>query len=111
MAFDLHKAVREFRKRAGLTQTQLAERSGASQSTISQLENGQGNVTLQMLQAIGAVLGFDVRIASPVDDTVQLGELSPEDRAMVRQFIEALPKMNARERFAMLAELESYDRF
>jgi putative transcriptional regulator len=37
----LKNKLREFRQKAGLTQTQLAERVGSSKNTISSIETGQ----------------------------------------------------------------------
>lgn len=40
----------------GLTQSQLAEAIGANQATISKIEKGIGNPTLDMIQRIAAAL-------------------------------------------------------
>lgn len=49
--------LKELRKKAGLTQKELAEKSGVSYSYITKLENGiQANPTYEMLEAIGTVL-------------------------------------------------------
>ncbi len=50
------------RKRACLTQTQLAQASGIPQSEISRFERGQGNPTLETMGRLFASLGR--RIAS-----------------------------------------------
>lgn len=47
----------------GLSQGQLAVRLGISQSAISQMLNGTGNLTLQTLSYLAAELGFAVDIA------------------------------------------------
>jgi transcriptional regulator with XRE-family HTH domain len=44
------------RKARHLTQTQLAEAVGANQATISKIEKGSGNPTLDMIQRIAAAL-------------------------------------------------------
>jgi transcriptional regulator with XRE-family HTH domain len=44
------------RKARRLTQSQLAEAVGANQATISKIEKGQGNPTLDMIQRIAAAL-------------------------------------------------------
>lgn len=44
------------RKMRGLTQSQLAEAIGANQATISKIEKGDGNPTLDMMQRIAAAL-------------------------------------------------------
>jgi transcriptional regulator with XRE-family HTH domain len=44
------------REARGLTQSQLAEAIGANQATISKIEKGRGNPTLDMIQRIAAAL-------------------------------------------------------
>lgn len=44
------------REARGLTQTQLAEAVGANQSTISRIEKGIGNPTLDLIQRLANVL-------------------------------------------------------
>jgi transcriptional regulator with XRE-family HTH domain len=48
----------------GLSQGQLAVRLGISQSAISQMLNGRGNLTLQTLSYLAAELGYTVEIAA-----------------------------------------------
>ncbi len=49
------------RRQAGLTQTQLSQRTGVSQRYISELERGKSDLTLSRLllltEALGATLG------------------------------------------------------
>jgi len=45
-------AVKMYRKKAGLTQKELALRSGLAQSYISNLENGNFNICLKQLERI-----------------------------------------------------------
>jgi transcriptional regulator with XRE-family HTH domain len=54
--------VERLRRAQGLTQEQLAERSGFSQQYISGLENGQRNPTVVTLYEIATALG-----ATPVE--------------------------------------------
>lgn len=58
--------VERLRRAKGMTQEQLAERSGFSQQYISGLENGQRNPTLVTLYEIACALD-----ASPVDLLVE----------------------------------------
>src|SRR6476469_4455619 len=48
--------VRSARQGRGLTQAQLAERLGTSQSAVHRIEQGAQNVSLEMLTRIGAAL-------------------------------------------------------
>lgn len=54
--------LRELREAQGLTTTQLGERCGLTQSTISKVENGKWSVSLDILSKISAVLGAKVEI-------------------------------------------------
>ncbi len=50
-------AIRRERERAGLTLTELARRAGLAKSTLSQLESGTGNPSVETLWALGMALG------------------------------------------------------
>ncbi|GAA4126372.1 UDP-N-acetylglucosamine 1-carboxyvinyltransferase [Nocardioides fonticola] len=52
--------IRDARKHRGLTQHQLAERLGTSQSAINRIEKGQQNLSLEMLARIGAALDSEI---------------------------------------------------
>jgi DNA-binding XRE family transcriptional regulator len=56
-SFDLIGQLLVLRLEAGLTQTELAKRSGIRQSEISKIENGRINPTLETLEALGDALG------------------------------------------------------
>ncbi|MBE6470313.1 MAG: helix-turn-helix transcriptional regulator [Coriobacteriaceae bacterium] len=61
---DLGRAVRAARKDRGLTQTELARRSGCSQRFVSELERGKPGAELgKALQLISA-LGLAVQLTS-----------------------------------------------
>jgi len=51
--------IREIRKQRGMTQAQLAEKSGVAAISIHQYETGKRNPQLAQLIRIAAVLGFD----------------------------------------------------
>jgi transcriptional regulator with XRE-family HTH domain len=50
-------AIRRERERAGLSLTELAKRAGIAKSTLSQLEAGTGNPSVETLWALGVALG------------------------------------------------------
>ncbi len=52
--------VQETRTRRGMTQSQLAEALGTSQSAVNRIEKGGQNVSLEMLARIGEVLSSDI---------------------------------------------------
>ena len=59
-------SVKEARQKAGLTQTDLAERSGISRVDISRIESGQINVTLRTMRKLAAAL--DLRVSQMLND-------------------------------------------
>ena len=60
--FSIIQAIIDARRSSGLTQKQLAERSGIAQADISKLENGNGNPSLRTLQRPAAGMGMRIRI-------------------------------------------------
>lgn len=50
------------RREAGMTQQQLAEKTGIDQAAISRIESGRGNPTLDTLQALAEGVGADVAV-------------------------------------------------
>ena len=54
---SIMQAVIDARKESGLTQQQLAERTGISQADISKLENGNANPSLKTLQRLASANG------------------------------------------------------
>jgi transcriptional regulator with XRE-family HTH domain len=50
-------ALRRERERVGLSLTELARRAGIAKSTLSQLESGTGNPSVETLWALGVALG------------------------------------------------------
>ncbi|TVT16979.1 helix-turn-helix transcriptional regulator, partial [Amycolatopsis rhizosphaerae] len=50
-------ALRRERARAGLSLTELARRAEVAKSTLSQLESGTGNPSVETLWALGTALG------------------------------------------------------
>jgi transcriptional regulator with XRE-family HTH domain len=81
------RMLRYARRRAGLTQRQLAEKAGIAQETIARIERGRMDPRLntldRLLEACGWGLEVEPRLGIGVDRT-QIRErlaLSPPDRA------------------------------
>jgi transcriptional regulator with XRE-family HTH domain len=78
--------IREARMRAGLSQAQLAERSGKAKVQIGRWETGAVAPSLDTLLEIVRVCGFDLPLMlepyDPIDDTrlTDLQLYSPERR-------------------------------
>lgn len=61
-AFCLAKTLKEERKRAGLTQEELADKIGTKKTYISRLENGKADIQLSTLFRIFEGLGKRVSL-------------------------------------------------
>lgn len=58
----------ELRKALGVTQTELADLIGKSQSAVSQVESGEIGLSLDVLRSIVRELGGEVEIAAVFHD-------------------------------------------
>lgn len=93
--------IRRLRKEKGLSQEQLAERSGLHTNYVGQVERGEKNLTLETLEKI--VSGLDVsleelfRFLGPMERRDAMGEIvellserSREDQAMVLEVLKTV---------------------
>lgn len=60
--YRLAREIFDLRKAAGLTQRQLAARSGVQQADISRIEAGDANPTLATIAALAYALGAEVSL-------------------------------------------------
>lgn len=60
--FSVIQAMIDARKSSGLTQKQLAEKTGIAQADISKLETGNANPSLRTLQRLAAGMGMKMKI-------------------------------------------------
>jgi transcriptional regulator with XRE-family HTH domain len=78
--------VREARKRAGLSQRELADKAGTSQSAIARLESGRNRPAFDDVLRLVRLCGMDLDVTMGERDSAdwmqaqQLRKLSPEDR-------------------------------
>ena len=56
-------SIREIREKRGLSQEQLAEKMNISRSTISKIESGKFNCSIDYLSKFSYSLGFDLGIS------------------------------------------------
>lgn len=61
-AYELAEQIRSLRITAGLTQKDLAERMGSSQSVVARLEGGGAFPTIETLERVAAALGAHLDI-------------------------------------------------
>lgn len=60
---DIGAMIRDRRKELAITQPHLAEIAGVSVNTLSKLERGQGNPSLDMLNKLSEVLGLELHLS------------------------------------------------
>ncbi|HVT69879.1 MAG TPA: XRE family transcriptional regulator [Trebonia sp.] len=88
------RSLRRERARAALSLTELAKRAGIAKSTLSQLESGAGNPSLETLWALGTALGIplsrlidpprsDIQVIRAGEGAVMHAERDPYEAAML----------------------------
>lgn len=75
--------IKHFRKKAGLTQQELAEKTNLSRSYIADIENGRYNPSLDTLKSIASILHVSVQDLLDEDADNQEQELSPKSKRIV----------------------------
>ena len=60
--FTIARALIDARQTTGLTQNELAERSGITQGDISKLEHGKLNPSIKILQRLASAMGKQLKI-------------------------------------------------
>jgi transcriptional regulator with XRE-family HTH domain len=60
--FDIARAVIAARKRAGLTQTELAQRMGTTQPAVTRMESGKVQPSLRTLRRVAEATGSKLTI-------------------------------------------------
>ncbi|WP_041833343.1 helix-turn-helix domain-containing protein [Actinoplanes sp. N902-109] len=74
-------ALRRERERAGISLAELARRAGLAKSTLSQLENGTGNPSIETLWSLGVALGVPFsRLVEPPAPAVRVVKASDQTR-------------------------------
>lgn len=82
--------LRELRKKAKLTQLQLAELTGVSQPAISQLENDTLNLNVEWMRTfarvLSKILNTPIAPADLLSDADYPNRLSPDEEALIAQY-------------------------
>ena len=60
--FSIIQAIIDARKKSGMTQKDLAEKTGITQGDISRLETGSANPSLKTLQRLAEGMGMKLRL-------------------------------------------------
>ncbi len=81
----LGERVRDARARRGMTRKILAHDSGVSERYLAQLESGQGNASVLLLQRIATALNLSLT------EFLQQGSEQPAELALIWQFLQRLP--------------------
>lgn len=80
--------ISEARRRAGLSQQELATRAGTSQPSLARLESGQANPTVATVERIVAAAGFQLHcelVPMEWPDPIVLAYKQDVDRTMIRE--------------------------
>lgn len=84
LAMNPHNRLRQLRKAAGLSQVELAQLTGVTQSAISQIENDVIAMDTAWMRAFARELGCEP--ADLLSDSDNPDRLSEDERALVEAF-------------------------
>ncbi len=82
---ELGERVRTARARSGMTRKGLAAESGVSERYLAQLESGQGNISVLLLQKVAAALNL------PLGELVNGQDAQAVELTLIQQFLRRLP--------------------
>lgn len=82
----MRTTISELRARAGMTQANLAEKAGITRPYLSQLENGERNLSLALQKRLADALGCDPR------DLVDFEAGPGSDEEVIMRVYRSLPK-------------------
>jgi len=92
--------LRHARRRARMTQRQLAAAAGTPQSTVGRIETGRLNPTVESLRRLLAATGHDLELVPAAG--------ADEDRSLIRDRLRLTPAQRAR---LAIAETRAVYRF
>lgn len=84
----LGKRVRELRSHRGMTRKQMSQEAEVSERHLAQLESGEGNISVVLLQRIAAAL--KVPIANLFAPQIQIEQ--PPGKKLIQTFLDQLPE-------------------
>lgn len=77
----MESSIKEIRKRKGITQVQLAQMLGITQSGVQKLESGINDLTTKMMKKLAEVLDVEPWELLPKD---MQPKISPEEQEILR---------------------------
>lgn len=92
--------IKALREKAGMTQTELAEKIGVSKAIISAYEKGIRNPSYKVLTSIAEIFGvsvasfFERGYWSHEDITINITDLKPEQQKIIFSLINEFRKTN-----------------
>ena len=82
----LGKRVRELRSRRGMTRKQMSQEADVSERHLAQLESGEGNISVLLLQRIAAALH------EPIANLFSAQTEEPAEKRLIQGFLERVPE-------------------
>lgn len=77
---NIYKALKECRRKAGLTQAKTAELSGLTQTYISQIESGiKKNPSMETIQKLSDT--YKIPVAIILWNSIEISDVQPHKRA------------------------------
>src|SRR5215469_2181132 len=82
----LGKRVRELRSRRGMTRKRMSQEADVSERHLAQLESGEGNISVLLLQRIAAALH------EPIANLFTPQTEEPAEKRLIQRFLERVPE-------------------
>ncbi len=82
--------VRQLRRSKRLTQAQLAARAGISAKTVGEVERGEANPTLSLLEELCSALAVEVSVLFDAAETPNSYIMTPRELQAVREAMQTL---------------------
>lgn len=100
-----HERLREARRKANITQVQLAKECNVSQGTIANWESGYRTPDLDMLKKIALFLdvSYDDLLGDKIVEAVFDGKITPENLDMIK---EKAPDISRSDLEAIMSQLD-----
>lgn len=86
--------IREARRRAGITQTELARRAGTAQPAVARWESGRTAVSLDDVVRLVHLCGLDLEFALVEDDGSDAAQAERLKRLSGQQRLDRLTRVN-----------------